>query len=504
MGEKSYLPWTPRQPYLLPPSPMEWLPQGHLAYFILDIVEQLNVGEIEQEMQKKDPRGERPYAIGMMIGLLLYGYCVGEFSSRRIARATYEDVAFRVISGGQQPHFTTINQFRLDHGEAFGRLFMEVLRLCRAAGLVKLGSVALDGTKIKAAASKHKAMSYKRMNEEEARLEAQVKELLRRAEQTDREEDELYGPSQDEQNLPEELARRETRLQRLRAAKAELEKEAAEARAAELREQAEGQRAKVDDESLAGHERKRSRTNAEKAERQAEALAPKRKKARDEGDSSQPELPLRRVACEVDGKPKPTAQRNFTDPESCIMVKDGAFIQAYNAQIVVDEANQVIIAYGVSNQSPDQEYLVPMVERMLSIVAQVPHALLADNGYFSADNVQELQDRRVVPYIAVGREGAQKKTPADLRTPAETQKACMREKLSSEPGKAIYSRRKVIVEPVFGQIEQARGFRRFSQRGLSKVRREWALVCITHNLLKLFRHRLTEGPGATFLATCTT
>ena len=175
---------------------MEWLFQGHLAYFMLDVVEQLNLGEIES---------------------------VGEFSSRRIARATYEDVAFRMISGGQHPHFTTINQFRLDHGEALGRLFVEVLRLCRAAGLVKLGSVALDGTKIKAAASKHKAMSYKRTNEEEARLEAQVKELLRRAAQTDREEDELYGPGQDKQDLPVELSRRETRLQRLRAAKAELE-----------------------------------------------------------------------------------------------------------------------------------------------------------------------------------------------------------------------------------------------------------------------------------------
>ena len=178
---------------------------------MLDVVEQLNLGKIEEEIQEKDHRGERPYASGMMTGLLLYGYCVGEFSSRRIARATYEDVAFRVISGGQHPHFTTINQFRLDHGEALGRLFVEVLRLCQRAGLVKLGPVALDGAKIKAAASKHKAMSYKRMNEEEARLQEQVEELLRRAEQADREEDELYGPGQDKEDLPEELARREKR-----------------------------------------------------------------------------------------------------------------------------------------------------------------------------------------------------------------------------------------------------------------------------------------------------
>lgn len=480
---------------------MEWLPKDHLVYFILDVMEQLNLGEIEQEIQNKDPRGERPYAIGMMIGLLLYGYCVGEFSSRRMARATYEDVAFQVISAGQHPHFTTINQFRLDHGEAVGRLFEEVLRLCRAAGLVKLGSVALDGTKIKAAASKHKAMSYKRMNEEEARLKAQVQEWLRRAEEIDRHEDELYGRGKDKEDLPAELARRETRLQRLREAKTQLEKEAAEGRAAELREQAARQRARIDDESLPSHERKRSRTRAEKAERQADALQPKKKKDGDEGGGSQQELPLHRVASEVDGRPKPTAQRNFTDPDSCIMVKDGAYIQAYNAQITVDEAHQVILAHGVSNQSPDQEYLVPMMERLQG---PVPQALLADTGYFSADNVQHLQDRRIDPYIAAGREeGAQDRPPTDPRTPAGTQKASMREKLSRAPGKAIYSRRKVIVEPVFGQIEQARGFRRFSQRGLMKVRREWALVCLTHNLLKLFRHRLTDEPEPTSLAPCT-
>jgi transposase len=480
---------------------MDWLPAKHLAYFILDVVEQLNLGEILEEVQEKDPRGERPYAIEMMVGLLLYGYSVGVYSSRRLARATYEDVAFRVLGGGEHPHFTTINQFRLDHGESLSKLFAEGLRLCEAAGLVKLGLVALDGTKIKAAASKHKAMSYKRMNEEEARLRQQVEELLRRAEQADREEDELYGPGQDKEDLPAELARRETRLQRLREAKAQLEKEAAEGRAAELREQAERQRAKVEDKSLPGHERKRSRTRAEKAERQAEALPPK-KKGRDEGDSSQQELPLHRVASEVDGRPKPAAQRNFTDPESCIMVKDGAYIQAYNAQLVVDEARQIILAHGVSNQPPDQEYLTPMVERLLAVESRTPQALLADSGYFSAEGVKEVQARHIEPYVAVGREGTAQEPTVKRDTPAETQRACMREKLKTVAGKAIYSRRKVIVEPVFGQIEQARGFRRFSQRGLTKVRREWALVCLTHNLLKLFRHRLTQGPQSPSLDPC--
>jgi transposase len=469
---------------------MDWLPAKHLAYFVLDVVEQLDLREILQEVRGKDPRGERPYAIGMMVGLLLYGYSVGVYSSRRIARATFEDVAFCVISGGEHPHFTTINQFRLEHGESLGKLFAEGLRLCEAAGLVKLGLVALDGVKIKAAASKHKAMSYKRMSEEEARLQEQVQQLLRRAEQADREEDELYGAGQDKEDLPAELARRETRLQRLREAKAQLEKEAAEGRAAELREQEERQRGRVQDESLPQHERKRSRTRAEKAKRRADAISPEKKKA----DTQQPELPLHRVASEVDGTPTPRAQRNFTDAESCIMVKDGAYLQAYNAQVMVDAAHQIILAHGVSNQSPDQEYLVPMVERLLAVKGRSPKGLLADSGYFSAEGVQGVQARHIEPYIAVGREGAPQGSTANPNTAAGTERTSMRKKLNTVEGKAAYSRRKVIVEPVFGQIEEARGFRRFSQRGLRKVRREWALVCLTHNLLKLFRHRLIQGP----------
>jgi len=429
----------------------------------------------------------------MMAGLLLYGYCVGVFSSRRIARATHEDVAFRVISGGQHPHFTTINAFRLEHGEALGRLFVQGLRLCQEAGLVKLGVVALDGAKIKAAASKHKAMSYKRMNEEEKRLQEQVAELLRRADEVDRAEDELYGVGQDREDLPEELARRETRLQRLREAKAALEQEAAEGRAEELRQQAQRQSAKSEDEGLPDHERKRARTRAAKAKKQADALSPE-KNGEEKKDGEQPELPLHRVASEVDGKPKPAVQRNFTDPESCIMVKDGAYIQAYNAQVIVDAAHQVIIAHGVSNQPPDQEYLVPMVERMLSMHAQQPQALLADSGYFSADNVQKVQTSGIDPYIAVGRESTEAAAASGGSAGQQSPKTLMREKLKGNAGKAVYSRRKVIVEPVFGQIEQARGFRRFSQRGRAKVRREWAFVCLTHNLLKLFRHRLSDGP----------
>lgn len=495
VGEKSYRSWTPRQAYLLPPSPLEWLPPKHLVYFVLDVVEQLDLGEIEGAVQGKDHRGERPYTPCMMTALLVYGYCVGVYSSRRIARGTHEDVAFRVISGGEHPHFTTINQFRLDHGAALGRLFVEVLRLCQAAGLVKLGTVALDGTKIKAAASKHKAMSYKRMGEEERRLQEQVAEMMRRAEQADREEDERYGAGQEGEDLPEELARRETRLRRLREAKAALEKEAAEGRAQELRGQAKVQEQRVNNPFLPAHERKRSRTRAAKAAKQADAVEPE-KNGLAEQNPEQGELPLHRVASEVDGTPTSAAQRNFTDPESYIMVKDGAYIQAYNAQIVVDAADQIIIAHGVSNQPPDQQYLKPMVARMMDLQVQPPEAFVADSGYYSTDNVQALQERTIDPYIAVGREGAQGAEDVEVRTEAQRVKACMREKLRQGAGKAIYSRRKVIVEPVFGQIQHARGFRRFSQRGRQKVRREWALICMTHNLMKLFRHRMSQGASA--------
>lgn len=492
MAEKSYREWSPSQPYLLPPSPTEWLPAGHLAYFVVEIVGELDLSGLDEKIQSKDARGERPYSPAMMVALLLYSYSTARYSSRRIARGTYEDVALRVISAGQHPHFTTVNQFRLDHWDSLAGLFGQVYKMCRRVGMVRLGQVALDGAKIKASASKHKAMSYQRMNQEEARLQAEVEALLRRAQQIDEEEDQRYGAGRDEEDLPAELARREQRLERLRAAKAELEKEAAAGRAAELRELAAGQHAKADDQSVPADERKRARTRAQKSEEQAGALSPEG----DEGQEGQLELPLNRVPCEAEGKPKPSAQRNFTDPESRIMVKDGGFIQSYNAQIVVDGASQVIIAEGVSNQAPDQQYLVPMVERILGFCDEVPEALLADSGYFSQQNVERVEGHGIDPYIAVGREKKSDAPPEEQCSGAQQARAAMGKKLKEGVGKAVYARRKAIVEPVFGQIEQGRGFRAFSQRGLAKVRNEWAFICLTHNLLKLFRHVVGQRTNA--------
>ena len=273
-------------------------------------------------------------------------------------------------------------------------------------------------------------------------------------------------------------------------------REAAAGRAAQLRELAAGQRAKADDESVRSDERKRARTRARKSEEQAQSLSPESPVEGEEETTGQLELPLNRVASDPEGKPKRSAQRNFTDPESRIMVKDGGFIQSYNAQIVVDATSQVIIAEGVSNQAPDQQYLIPMVERMLGQCEEVPEVLLADSGYFSQENVEQVEGHGTDPFIAVGREKKGEVPPGEQTTGAQRARAAMGEKLKEGVGKAVYARRKGIVEPVFGQIEQGRGFRVFSQRGLEKVRNEWTFVCLTHNLLKLFRRALEQRPAA--------
>ena len=273
---KQYRPWTPEQTFLLPPSPMEWLPEGHLAYFVLEVVGELDVGAIEAAIQKKDPRGERPYSPRMMTSLIVYAYCAGVFSSRKIERATYEDVAFRVIGGGGHPHFTTVNTFRLEHREALAGLFVQVLRLCMRAGLKTVGHVALDGSKVQANASKHKAMSYGRMKDEEKRLAAEIEQLLQRADVVDTQEDAEFGRDKRGDELPEELQRRESRLARIREVKAELEKEAAEARATKLRANAAELRAEAEAIGTVPGQLKQSSTRAARSEKQADELAPRK------------------------------------------------------------------------------------------------------------------------------------------------------------------------------------------------------------------------------------
>jgi transposase len=482
---KQYRPWAPEQVYLLPPSPTDWLPEGHLAYFILEVVRELDLGALEVAIQAKDPRGERPYAPRMMTSLLLYAYCTGLFSSRRIERATYEDVAVRVIAGGSHPHFTSVNRFRLEHREALSGLFVQVLNLCARAGLKTVGHVSLDGTKVQANASKHKAMSYDRMKQDEKRLQAEIEGLLARAEQVDAAEDAHCGSGLRGDEVPEELRRRESRLRRIREAKAELEKEAAEARAKELREQAAAQRTRAAAPTATPRQQKIGSTLASKSEEAAEKLSPRKDDDDDPKGGGASQLSLHRVPTTREGKPKDEAQRNFTDGDSRIMMRNGAYMQAYNAQAAVSE-DQIVVAHGVTNHPIDTNQLVPMLERMAENCGEHAAILTADTSYLSEANASYCARNGVDAYLAVRPTDA-KKLEQVPDTEALMARWDMMQKLATPRGKRLYALRKVIVEPVFGQIKGAMGFRRFSLRGLSKVMSEWGIVCLCHNLLKLFR-----------------
>jgi transposase len=488
---KSYRAWSPGQSFLLPPSPLEWLPEGHLAYFVLELVETIDLSAMTEAIQAKDARGERPYPPALMIALLLYGYATGVFSSRKIARATYSDVAFRVIAGGAHPHFTTINDFRSKYRGECSKLFLHVLRLCQTAGIVTLGHISIDGTKVNANASKHKAMSYERMQAEELRLAAEIDVLMKKAEEADRKDDAQFGVGRDSDDLPEELRIRERRLLRIREAKAALEKEAAATRAAELRKLAAGQREKAADESIDAAERARAATRASISEEKAKDMSGDDSDGEGGGTArTANELPKHRVATDADGTPAPKAQRNFTDADSRIMIRAAAVVQSFNAQIAVDGEAQVIVAECVTNQSPDQEHFSPMVERVIANCGRPPEVLTADNGYLSKAAIEQSERLGIDAYIACGKEGQIQAKPPGTGPdgPALRARARMAAKVASSEGHALYARRKVIAEPPFGQIKEVRGFRRFSMRGLPKVRAEWSFVCLTHNLLKLFRN----------------
>ncbi len=446
------------QGLLMPPSLRDWLPQNHLAQFLADVTEELDLGSIYRSYEK-DGRGMAAYQPLMMLRVLLYGYCRGVASSRKIEQATYEDVAFRFLSADTHPDHDTIAAFRKRHLEALAGLFVQVLQLCQKAGLVKLGHVAIDGTKIKANASKHKAMSYDRMNETEARLRKEVEELLAKATATDEAEDAQYGKGKSGEELPAELARRESRLKKIREAKADLEREAKEKA-----------------------ERGRVEAEARIAERcQQEAETGKTVGGHD------PKVPDPEQA-----RPEPKAQRNFTDPESRIMpdgANKGSFVQGYNAQAAVDSQTQVIVAAEITQQTNDSQQLVPMIQQVVPNVGSKPIAVSADAGYWSAANVTDESVAGVDLHIATGRQRHGEKVETASGPPPEgaSPREVMAHKLGTEAGRSIYKMRKAIVEPVFGQIKERRGFRRFSFRGVSKVGQEWKLICLTGNLLKLFR-----------------
>jgi len=454
---KSYLPYNLDQRLLLPPDMQEWLPEGHLARFLLDVISELDLSAIERVYEAKDSRGRAGYHPAMMVALLIYAYCVGKPSSRRIERATYEDVAFRVLSGDQHPDHDSIAAFRKQHLGALAGLFTQVLKLCQKAGLVKLGHIAIDGTKIKANASKHKAMSYERMSETEKKLEQEVQALLEEAARVDAEEDAIHGKGKRGDELPEELKRRESRLAKIREAKAALEQEAkakAEAKAAEVAEK------------LAERERQQAETGHKPSGREPKAPDPE------------------------EATPDPKAQRNFTDPDSRIMpdgANKGAFIQAYNAQIAVDAEAQIIVATLVTQAANDVRQLVPMAAAIVANVGQLAQTTSADAGYFSAQNVEH--PALAGTNLLVPPDRQKHGTTPTVDAPGENASAAqrMRHKLSSPEARAEYKMRKAIVEPVFGQIKEARGLRRLLLRGLEAAASEFNLIALTHNLLKLFR-----------------
>jgi transposase len=467
---------------------LDWLPEDDLAYFILEVVSTLDLRGIEDAYQEKDARGTRPYAPRMLTALLVYGYCVGVRSSRRIEAATWRDVAFRVIAGGEHPDHSVISEFRRVHLSVLGGLFVTTVRLAQRAGLVRLGQVALDGTKVQANASKHKAMSHGRMLKTEAELRVEIERMLAEAEQADREEDAIHGVGRRGDELPAELRRRTDRLHKIEEARAALEAEAREARARELAEQAERQRTQAL-EAADPVERKRAATRAEKAEARASALRSEDEDPPCPGGSSGEGWPGHQIPTTPEGKPVPQAQRNFTDPDSRIMKRDGAYLQGYNCQAAVDGAHQIIVGCMATNQSPDQQHLPPAMDQVREICGAYPQRLLADAGYWDAGHVEFCAERGMDAYIATGRQKHGEAMPVERGEPPGEPDARggMNAKLRTPEGRQVYARRKVIVEPVFGQIREGQEFRRFLLRGLEKARGEWALVCAGHNLLKLFR-----------------
>ena len=444
----------------MPPSLHDWLPEDHLARFVADLVPTLDLSAFYRSYEEKDGRGKAAYHPVMMLRLLVYGYCIGVTSSRQIEKRTYEDVAFRYLSADQHPDHSVINDFRKRHLNALAGLFLQALQLCQKAGLIKLGHVAIDGTKLAANASKHKAMSYGRMNEAEEKLKEKIKELLQQAEATDAAEDEREKQGYSDK-LPKELARQESRLKKIQQAKAELEAEA--------------------------------RQKAEQGKAEAEArIAVRREQEEQTGKKVGGHPP--QVPDPEQAKPEDKAQRNFTDSDSRIMpdgAHKGSFVQAYNAQIAVDAETQIIVAADITQQANDKKQLAPMLEQVQKNMGAKPVAASADTGYSSTGQITDKRAEGIDLHIATERSkhgASPESVDANIELAEEPSVLeQMKQKLQSEAGRAVYKMRKAIVEPVFGQIKECRGFRRFSLRGVENVRAEWRFVCVTHNLLKLFR-----------------
>jgi len=460
MNNTHFKPYEPNQSTLLPPSLHDWLPEGHLAYFVRDTVAELDLSAI-LDTYDGSKGGSPPYHPVMMTQLLVYAYCVGVRSSRKIEQATYDSVAFRMITADQHPDHDTIAEFRRRHAVPLAGLFDQILELCRARGMVKLGHVAIDGTKVRANASKHKAMSYGRMKKKEVDYRKLAKEILDEAERIDAEEDVLYGKGKRGDELPEDLRHAETRRAKIREG---------------LQELRERKKAEAD---------KKRAENAEK-ERQREESGDDRPRGG-------------RKAKEPSNTPDDKMQYNFTDPESRIMKmgSTGSFEQCYNAQVAVDADSQVIVAADVTQQANDKQQLAPMVEQVKKNTKSKPRAVSADSGYYSDANADAMSAEQIDAYIATKRDKHSERIVAPRgRIPkGATTKDRMQRKLRTTKGRATYARRKSSVEPVIGQIKEVQRFRQFQRRGLHAAKQEWTFGCAIHNLLKLFRRARAAVAG---------
>lgn len=428
----SFRPYDPEQSLLLPPSLRDWLPEGHLAYFVSDTVDLLDLSSF-YEPYEEDGRRNQPFDPRMMLKVVLYAYATGTFSSRKIARKIEEDVAYRVLAAGNQPAHRTVCEFRQRHLKAFKALFIQVVKIAREAGAVKLGTLAIDGTKVKANASKRKAMSYGRMLEQERRLEAEIAALTAEAEAVDAAEDRDHGGEQRGDELPEELRLRASRLSKIRQAKARLEA------------------------------------------RQAEADRAKGRTPEDSQGGTRPGPKFKREF----GVPRDKAQDNFTDPESRIMKTTHGFDQCFNAQLAVDEGSQMIVATGLTNNASDTGQLIPLLDEVHRSLASTPKEVIADAGYRAEKTFRELEGRGIEAYISIS-------PTTSASSSALEATARMKKRVTGEIGCKRYRRRKAIVEPVVGWIKEILGFRRFSMRGQEKAGDEWDLVCLAVNI-KRFR-----------------
>ncbi|MDP7179296.1 MAG: transposase [Verrucomicrobiota bacterium] len=466
---KTYRPWEPQKYAAQAHSPGSTLPEGDLVYFLLDVIPKLDLAKFYAHYEK-ETRGAPPFDPGMMVCLLIYSYCMGVFSSRKIATACERNLAFLAIVGEDRPDFRTISDFRKIHLAAFSELFVQVLRLAGEAGMVKLGNIAIDGTKVKANASRHKAMSYGYMQKEVERLRAEIDQLLHQAEQADSEQDATLGASRGDE-LPDELKRRQERLEKIEAAMKRLE------------------------------EQSKAKAEAERQRREQAEVDRTRDGGKGRGPKSKP----------VTETPAAKDQTNFTDPTTRIMQNNSkGWDYCGNAQASVDSEHQVIVAADVTVQANDKQQAGPMARSTRANLEQAGIAIpqneaaepqdipaTLDSGYFSDSAVEQVEAAGFDPHIAVGRQRHHQASPSEPdaaaspegASPHATAKQKMSQKLQTPEGKQCYAKRKGIVEPVFGQLKGVRGFRQFLLRGLNNIRAEWRLICLTHNLLKIWRHR---------------